>query len=176
MIGVFVDHDRIGIPQPVGNVVIVGRGNTKVEAANPEALSISSYQTENVTRSKSAREATVFKRMIQMEARIVPAGIMSYPLVVGVDVRSFGVSRLIGETAAFRRGGAWNLRWPWRGGAWNLRWCLGSGRSRSRRRAMGGNVPVTDTTASALGWTLASAVTFVIALIITLLLGPNRNR
>ena len=42
--------------------------------------------------------------MIEMIVRVVPAGIVSDPLSVGVHMRSFGMSRLVGCECTFLRG------------------------------------------------------------------------
>jgi hypothetical protein len=67
----------------------------------------------------AAREPTVFEWPVQMIARIITAGIVSNPLVVGVNVRSFRMSAFVRKTAVWLRGGLWLggrlLRPGWRG-------------------------------------------------------------
>jgi hypothetical protein len=41
VIRILINHDRIGIPEPVVAIVIVRYRNTEVEVADPEAVSIS---------------------------------------------------------------------------------------------------------------------------------------
>jgi len=158
MIGVLIYHDRIGIPEPVSAIIIVGAGNGEVEIANLEAFSISSREAENMARPETSRESAVLKRVIDTIAGIIPPGIMSDPLVIGVDVGRVGVSRPIRKTPAVRRGGSLRLRGPLRAGRFlGSRGLLDS----CGRRTMGGHV------ASTHGMT--SSAPFLIAL----LLRPN---
>jgi hypothetical protein len=46
---------------------------------------------------ESTSKTPVLPRMVQMETGVVRTGVVSYPLVSGVDMRRFGIFRLIGE-------------------------------------------------------------------------------
>src|SRR5262249_50345622 len=50
-------------------------------------------------------EASVFEGMIEVKARIVAPGIVTDPFVIGVDVRRFGMSSLVGKRVCRRRRG-----------------------------------------------------------------------
>lgn len=61
--------------------------------------------------TKASGEATMFPRMIEVIVRIIAAGIVADPFVVGVDVRSIGMALLVrvfcGGGRGVRRFAAW---------------------------------------------------------------------
>ena len=132
VIRVLVNYDRIGIPEPIAAIVMVGRRNTEIEIGDPEAVSISAGEAEHVTRPETTRESSMLKGMIDVVARIIPAGIVSDPLIIGVNMRRFRVSALILKSPAFRCLRPLHLR---RSRSANRflgpRWLLDSGRSRT---------------------------------------------
>ena len=100
MVGIFVDDDVIAVPKPIANVIVIVGSYAEGEAAEPEALAVSSAQAEHMTAAKTAGEAAMFPRMIEMIVGIIAAGIVADPSVIVVDVRSFGVIGLIAEGRA----------------------------------------------------------------------------
>jgi hypothetical protein len=55
-----------------------------------------------VTRANASAEAPVLPGMIEVVMRIAAAGVMTDPAIIfGMDVRRFGMPRLIIETATF---------------------------------------------------------------------------
>lgn len=108
VVRVVVDHNLIGVPEPVGGIVEVVGGDAEIESREPEALRASALDAPDVRLAKSAGEVSVFPRTIDVVVRIVTAGVMSDPLAVGVDVRDIGMARLVGESAAARS----RLLWP----------------------------------------------------------------
>jgi hypothetical protein len=110
VIRIFVDHDRIAVPVPIINIVIIVWRNAEEPVVKPEAVAVSSSEVILMAASKAAGETAVLPGMIQMIVGIVAAGIVPDPSVIVVDVRSFRVTRLIAERpavsflrAAFRR-------------------------------------------------------------------------
>src|ERR1700693_1955380 len=146
MIRGLVNREGIGIPEPVVAKIIVSRRNTEVEIADPEAASISTGKPEHAARREATRKSSVFKGMIDMIAGIIPAGIVSDPLVIGMDVGCLRVSGLIRKSPAFRCGRPLNLSGPRSASRFlRSRWLLDSG----RRGTMGGNAAATYGMASA---------------------------
>ncbi len=92
MIRIFVDHDLIGAPVPAVAEGKVSGSDGEVETAEPEAFSIAAFNAPHVAFAEAAGEVTVLPGMIEMIVRIIAAGIVADPLVVGVDVRSVGVA------------------------------------------------------------------------------------
>jgi|SRR5579884_2939400 len=90
MIGILVDDDRIGVPDPIRDVGIVGGRDAEVEAAEPEPARPTTLQTKNVPRAEAACEMAVFPWMVEMEAAIVHCR-MPDPGAVGVYVRRIRV-------------------------------------------------------------------------------------
>lgn len=99
VVGVFIDDDRVAIPEPTVGVVVVVGGDAKVEPVEPETVSASSLQPEDVSTAEASGEPSVLKGMIDVIMRIVPAGIMSNPFVVRVNVGRFRMAGLVGKSA-----------------------------------------------------------------------------
>lgn len=95
VIRIFVDHDLIAVPEPsVGITDFVGR-DAPVEIVEPEAAGPPAVKTEHVAWTESTTEPAMFPWMIHMQVGIVGTLIVTYPLVVGMDVRSFRMPSLI---------------------------------------------------------------------------------
>ena len=103
VIRVFIDYDLIGAPVPVVAVThVVGR-HAKIEAAKPEPARTASRKAPYMAFAKAATKVPMLPRMIEMVVRIIFARAVSNPgIVVCVNVRSFWVTRLIGESARCR--------------------------------------------------------------------------
>jgi hypothetical protein len=54
--------------------------------------------------AKTARKVSVLPRMIEMEVRIVPTGVMPHPLFASIDVRGVRVPGLVAVIAVFYGG------------------------------------------------------------------------
>src|SRR5579863_4137935 len=106
MVGIFIDHDIVGIPEPVVTVAKIIRRNRKIETAEPEAARTSSCQVKHMPFAEAARKSPVLKRVIEMVVRVILPGIMANPFVaLGMDVRSVGVAlRVTKGTSLFRSG------------------------------------------------------------------------
>jgi hypothetical protein len=88
MIGIFVKRDLVAVPQPVIAEGEVVGGDSEVEATEPEALPVSSLQSEDVAAAKATGEAPVFLGMLEVIMRVIAAGIVSHPATVRTDVGS----------------------------------------------------------------------------------------
>ncbi len=95
MIGVVVDYDTVAVPQPVVAETVIIRCYAEVESVEEEPFPISSPQMPDMAFSDASGKAAVFKGMVQVIVRIVTASIVSHPLIIGMDVRSFRVSGLV---------------------------------------------------------------------------------
>ena len=99
VIGIVVHHDRIALPKPaIDDAVIPGR-DAEIEAAEPEAISVSSLQPEDMAGTEPARETPVLIGAIQMVVSIATAGIVSNPSAVGVNVRRVWMARRVAKLA-----------------------------------------------------------------------------
>jgi hypothetical protein len=103
VIGILIDDDLVGRPEPAiakGDVVW---GNAKEETAKPKARWAPSCKVPDMVRAESPREVSVFPRMIETVVRIVPAGVMPHPLIT-IDVRDVRVAWLVSVIAMFLGG------------------------------------------------------------------------
>src|SRR5260370_40336153 len=96
VVGIVVDDDGIAVPIPVIGVVVIVGSYAEVEAAEPEALAVSSAKGIDVTAAKAAGEAAVFPGMIEVIVRVAATGIMADPSAIVVNVRRI---RMIGPIA-----------------------------------------------------------------------------
>jgi hypothetical protein len=100
VVGILVDHDGIGVPEPSIDVREIRIRNAEVPSVKPETRGASSSETVHVISAKLAREAAVSPRLIHV---VTPsAAVMANPFSVVVYVRSIGVSRAIVETRRIR--------------------------------------------------------------------------
>lgn len=99
VIGILVDDDLVGVPEPIVAVIEVRGRDGEIEAAEPEAFAIAAGDAPDVAAAEAAVEVAVLPRMIEMEAGVIAAGIVADPLTVGVDVRSFRVALPVGVVA-----------------------------------------------------------------------------
>jgi hypothetical protein len=124
MVRIVVEYDLVSAPDPIVAEAVVSGGHTEIETAEPEALAVATFDAPHVALADASGEAAMLPGMIQMIVGIVAAGIVAYPLIVGVNVRSFGVAGFVGIF--------WSLL--------RCRVCLRPGRSRT----VSGDVPSAD--------------------------------
>lgn len=105
VIGIFVEHDVVRIPEPVAAVGNVIGSYGKVISAEPEALRISSRQPPAMLWPEAACEVPTLPGMIQVIVRVVAPGAMPDPFSVGVNVRCVGMAFLITEMSVILGGG-----------------------------------------------------------------------
>lgn len=168
MVGILVDHDVVGIPDPVIAIADIVGSNRKIEAAKPETARASPFDAKHVSLAEPAGKSSVLPGTIEVVVRIILACVMPDPLVAaGVDVGRFGMPLLIAVgTSLF-----WSLSSLLLGLAGLL-----LRRSGLRRRcgtgvwrwAVCGNMPAANATH---GSTFLSATTLLTAVI----LGRRRN-
>jgi hypothetical protein len=138
VVGIFVDHDVVAVPEPVVAVADVVGSDAEVESAKPETIGSASSEPPDVTATESAGEASVFPRMIKMVVRVVAASVMADPLAIGVDMGRVGMTGVVVEMAVLLRGrGMRRLSGSWAVGG-NVRGAtadfvvLGIGRERNQ--------------------------------------------
>lgn len=101
MIGVVVDDDGVGVPEPVAAISKFKRRDSEVITVEPEARGPSTLEMKFVPRAEAACEMAVFERMVDVEARVIGRIVMPHPLiVVRVDVGSTGVAGGVGGTTS----------------------------------------------------------------------------
>jgi hypothetical protein len=109
VIRIFVNHDRIAIPIPIVDVLVVKRRHAKVKVVKEKTFAVSSANTELMSASEPTVESPVFPWVIEVKASIIPTLIMANPLIVVVNVRRLRMARLVAErpvirlSASFRR-------------------------------------------------------------------------
>jgi hypothetical protein len=95
MVWVVVDCDLVGAPVPVVAEAVVSGGHIEIETAEPEALAVATFDAPHVALADASGEAAMLPGMIKVIVGMVAAGIVAYPLIVGVNVRSFGVAGFV---------------------------------------------------------------------------------
>jgi hypothetical protein len=95
VIRIIVDHDVIVVPIPIINITEIEGSYAEVISSEPEAAGPSAAQAPHVARSESALEAAMLPGMVKVESGIATAIVVADPLVILVDVRSFGVRGFI---------------------------------------------------------------------------------
>lgn len=96
VIGIRVNDDIVGVPKPVTAGIVVIWSDAEEEATEPKVVPRSTRKPKDVVAADFSWETPVFKWMIQMIVRVVPASVMTNPLIiVRVDVRGRGMSSLV---------------------------------------------------------------------------------
>lgn len=96
VIGIRVNDDVIGIPEPVAAGIIIIRSDTKEKAAEPEAISRPAGKPVDVAAADFTREMSMLPRVIQVVVRIVWTSVVTNPLIViRVNVRGRRMSALV---------------------------------------------------------------------------------
>jgi len=122
VIGIFVDHDRIAIPQPVVAEGELERRDAEVVAAEPETLAVSALEPEDMSAPESAREVPVFPRVIQVQPGVHSSHVVPDPSIVRVHMRCVRMTVAIAVARV-------------RLGSWCARVAVDGGRSMSRHVA-----------------------------------------
>ncbi len=102
VVGVFVDHDIVAIPEPVAAVADVEVGDGEAKTAKPEQARSSAAQMPHMPAAEAAGEASMLPGMIEVIVNVIPAGIVADPLAVGMNVGSIGMPHLVVEVLAAR--------------------------------------------------------------------------
>jgi hypothetical protein len=120
VVGVVVDHDVVIIPVPVTAIADVEGCDAEIVSAEPEAAGTTAPKTPDMTAPDSKRKVAVLPGMVEVEAGIIVSVIVTHPVVVGMNVRGFGVAGLVAERlvlfemALFRVFGCGRVRFPLR--------------------------------------------------------------
>lgn len=86
VVRVFVDNYFVRAPVPAGDQRQIGFSNGEIEAVKPKTRRSASAEMPDMLGTEAGREMAVLPWMIDMETRIVSAGIMAHPFIA-VDVR-----------------------------------------------------------------------------------------
>jgi hypothetical protein len=122
VVGVFVDDDVVGVPEPSVAVGEVVGGYAEVEATEPEAGWSASAETPDVRGAEAGGEMTVLPGVVEVVVGIVGAAVVADP-VGGIDVGDVGVAGGVGEIFVIGRAGCavvgfGTMGWGWmRGGS-----------------------------------------------------------
>jgi hypothetical protein len=100
VIGVFVDHNLVGVPQPAVAKSYVSRGYISIPPVEPEAPRAAAAKMPHVPAAKPAGEPAMRKRLVQMIARIVWACIVAYPCLP-VHMGCVRVAGLVAEVTVW---------------------------------------------------------------------------
>jgi len=92
MVGIFIDHDLIAVPEPVTAQGKVKGGDAESEAAKPETAGAASTDAPDVAAAEAAFKATMLPGMIKVETGVIASSVVSDPTAVVVDVRGVGVA------------------------------------------------------------------------------------
>ena len=92
MVGIFIDHDLVAVPEPVTAQGKVKGGDAEIEAAKPEAAGAASTDAPDVAAAEASGEAAMFPGMIEVETGVIASGVVSNPSAVVVDVRGVGMA------------------------------------------------------------------------------------
>jgi len=139
VVGIRVNHDIVGVPEPTIGIVVIVRRDAEVKVAKPEAISCAALKPIDVATADVTREMSMLPRLIQMVMGIVWTGIVTNPLiVVCVDVRGLGMSWLV--AIAWMLAALLSAAVPASAGRGNgsSRWCS------CGRRAVSRNVSLAD--------------------------------
>ena len=109
VIGIVVDDDGIGAPQPVVHVPHIEGRHAEIPAIEEEAAGTAAPQMIDVIAPDRSLKTTVFEWSRLVKPRIVMSG-MADPFVVLVHVGRFRVATLIPERS-LRRAAALVFRW-----------------------------------------------------------------
>jgi hypothetical protein len=104
VVGIFVNDNVIGVPEPVVAVADVIGSDAKVESAEPETVGAASGEPRYVAPAETSGEVAMFSGMVEVIVRIVGAAVVADPLAIGVDVRGIGMARLVVIVTGFLGG------------------------------------------------------------------------
>ena len=97
VVGIFVNHDIVAIPEPIAAIAEVEGGYAETKTAEPEAVRASAAKMPHMAAAEAAGEVSVLKGMIEMIVNVAAAGVVANPLAVVMDVGSVGMPRFVVE-------------------------------------------------------------------------------
>ena len=95
MIGVFVNHNVIAVPEPIVAYIKLKRRHAKVVSGEPEPRWTAALQTEDEAGANAAWKVSVLPWMIQMKTRIIPSEVVANPPSIPVHMRRIRMPGLI---------------------------------------------------------------------------------
>ena len=101
MVGIFVDHDVVGVPVPVIDESKIKGSDAEVEAAKPETAWATASDAPDMSAAEATVEVAMLPGMVEVEAGIFASGLVSHPLAVVVNMWRFGMAFAV---AHVRRG------------------------------------------------------------------------
>jgi hypothetical protein len=88
MIGIFVNHDRVRVPIPVGHIRVIERIDAKVCIIEPEPRAIAALQVKYVARPETKTKSSVCVRVVEVIVPLVYVTVVvPDPLAVRMHVR-----------------------------------------------------------------------------------------
>ncbi len=96
VIGIVVNDDLVGIPQPTVAIANIKGSNAPEPTVETETRGTAASETPNMAATNAAIETTVLPGMVEMIIGIVATGIMTHPLAIVVNVRSFRMALFVG--------------------------------------------------------------------------------
>ena len=117
MVGVFVDDDVVGVPEPSVDVAEVVGGYAEVEATEPEAGGAASAETPDVGGAEACGEVAVLPGVVEVIVGIVWAAVVADPVGV-INVRGVGVAGGVGEVVVVGWAGGAVVGFGAMGGWW----------------------------------------------------------
>jgi hypothetical protein len=91
VVWVIVNYDIVAVPIPVVAIGQVKRGDAEVKPAKPETSGIAAFDAPPVSTAEATVEAAMLPGVLQVEACVLAAGVVSDPFAVAMDVGGFGM-------------------------------------------------------------------------------------
>jgi hypothetical protein len=96
VIWIVIQHDVVCVPQPIAGVAKVVWRDAPVKAAEPETVPPSAFEAINVVATNFTAETPVFPYMVLLVALVIPAPVMSDPMIaLSMNVWSLGMALLV---------------------------------------------------------------------------------
>src|SRR5579859_715295 len=99
MVGIFVDDDVVGVPEPVAHIGNIVRGHGPVPITEAEAARIAAGQSPAMFGAEAAFETAVLPRVVDTVMLIVAPGVVTYPAAAVVHVRRIGMAGAVAVIA-----------------------------------------------------------------------------
>src|ERR1700730_6595513 len=101
MIGILIENNGVTIPVPVVNVGKIEWRHAEVKTVKPEAISAAACNTELMSATEPTGKAPMFPCPVHVKPVIVTAHIVSYPLIIRMNVGSIGMPGNIVKSLTF---------------------------------------------------------------------------
>ena len=97
VIRVVVDHDLIGVPQPITGEGEIVRRDAEEEPVEPEPSRTTAPEAKDMSSAEAAVETTVLPWMIEVVVPVVTTRVMTNPAAVRVHMRRIRMSIAVTE-------------------------------------------------------------------------------